>query len=194
MFFISVSFFNLFVKGFSDVLYSFKYTDYLYDHYFRFSIRHNITYLSPFCLGFLLWFCLVLSLGTYSSFSSFYLTFCVCFYALRKSATLPILESSGLLMSRSAPQCSITCLPECGTRGVSYVCCMYPATVAKPRFPLVQLSAVALLAYCGQFLIPVDQSGPPWAWVEADQAFTRDAIAANCRALSLRCPLKSFWW
>lgn len=39
-------------------------------------------------------FCPVLSFGPYSSVPPFYLTLCVCFYALRKSATFPAFENS----------------------------------------------------------------------------------------------------
>ena len=44
----------------------------------------------------------------------------------------------------------------------------------------------------------VSVSGPvrfPWAYIEPDQAFARDAVALNCRMLSLCRPLRGFcWW
>jgi len=48
--------------------------EYLYEYYFKFSIR--LYYLSLFHLGLLLWFCSILSFGTHSSVSLFCLTLC----------------------------------------------------------------------------------------------------------------------
>ena len=52
--------------------------------------------LSPFCLALFLRFCFILSFGTYSFISSFFLTLCVCFYVLGRSAISPCLERVAL--------------------------------------------------------------------------------------------------
>ena len=52
-------------------------------------------------LALLLWFCPIVSFGSYSSVSSFCLTLCVCFSVLGKSAPSPTLESRGLMKNRS---------------------------------------------------------------------------------------------
>ena len=57
--------------------------------------------LSPFCLVLFLRFYLVLSIGTYSSVSSFYLVPCAYFYVLGKSAISPSLE--GVTLFRRCP-------------------------------------------------------------------------------------------
>ena len=74
---------------------------------------------------------------------------------------------------------------------------MDPKVGAEPLLTSVHSSAVALFVYHWKGLAPVllvGQSGLPWAWVEADQAHTRDLVALNCSALSLFCPLRSFHW
>ena len=53
-------------------------------------------------------FYLILLLGTYSSVSSLYLTFCVAFYALEETATSPSLE--GVASCRSVPWVDRMCL------------------------------------------------------------------------------------
>ena len=58
--------------------------------------------------------------------------------------------------SCSALQCSIPCLPEPGTLGMSWkYWCMCPALVALLHFPSIQSSAMTLFAYCGQGLVLV---------------------------------------
>lgn len=94
---------------------------------------------------------------TYFSVSSFCLTFFVCFYVLRKTATFPTLASSDLTKKRScsALKCSVLCSPEPGVSGCFlcgfYVlyCCGWAAFAFSP------VSAVSLFACCGQSLVLV---------------------------------------
>ena len=76
---------SLFGKGLTEVTSTpLKASEYLYDHYFKVSIR-CITYLHfvlVFCCDFVLFF----SFGIYSSISSFSLTLCAGFPVLGKSA------------------------------------------------------------------------------------------------------------
>lgn len=52
-------------------------------------------------------------------------------------------------------QCIVSCFPHSGTSGsVFYVCCLYSAVESWPLLPSAQLSAEALFAYCGQWLVP----------------------------------------
>ena len=75
---LSLCFLSL-LKGVIDILHClFKSREYLYDHYFKFSIRHILVSVSLRYLAVVLFFPL-LSFGAYFSVSSFCLTLCVCF-------------------------------------------------------------------------------------------------------------------
>ena len=82
----------------------FKSSEYLY-YYFKFSIKHT----SQFYLDLLLWFCPVLSFGTYSPVSSFCLILCLLLCVMKVSY-ISSLENSGLMKksSYSALQSSFT--------------------------------------------------------------------------------------
>ena len=67
--------------------------------------------------------------------------------------------------------------------------------MVDPHLPFFQSSLLVLFACYGKGSVPVlllVQSGPPWAWVESDQAYSRHAIALNSREISLCCPMRSF--
>lgn len=66
--------------------------------------------------------------------------------------------------------------------------------VAEPLLPSVQSFAMFLFAYCGEGLVLdllVRQSETALSLSSADKLFIRDAVALNCRALSLCCPLEA---
>lgn len=76
---------------------------------------------------------------------------------------------------------------------VSYVYCL--CLGAKPLLPSVQLSVMACFFCCGQVWSLCCYWGTQWlpcTWIESDQAFAIEAIAANCWVLSLCFPLRSF--
>ena len=130
--------------------------------------------------------------------SSFCLTLCVCFYVLGKSAVSLALKSSVLVKKRSfsALKGSVPCLPGPGTLGTSPMCVVYTL--------LFWLSHICLQSSCLQRLsLPISTgfcpcvvTGPVWDHFglelsQSNQAFARDAVAPNCRALSLCCLLRS---
>ena len=80
-------------------------------------------------------------------------------------------------------------------RGVSYLCFMCPTIMTEPLLPSVQSSAMVPLPVVGSvwsLWCWRASVGPPWAWVESDQAFARDAVALTYRMLPLCCFLRSF--
>ena len=117
---------------------------------------------------------------------------------LEKSATSPVLKSSGLTKKRSscsAMQCNMLCWPEPGASGVSPMCVACALLLWRSRVCLqsccLQWLPLPVVAGFGPLLL-VGQSGAPWAWVESDQVL---AVALDCRVISLCCSLKSFcWW
>ena len=125
---------------------------YLYDHYFKFSIR-CITFIHlgwVSCCDFVLFF----HLGYIPLYPHFVYHF--CFFILEKSAMSFALERNGLMKNRSysALQCSILCSLGPGTSGsVSCVYCV-PSVEFWLVFPSVQLSSVALFAYYELCLFP----------------------------------------
>ena len=71
----------------------------------------------------------------------------------------------------------------------NYVCCACPTTVTEPLLPSVQSFAMALVSCCGQDFVPVllvDQCGV--TLVESDEAFARDVVVPNCKALPFVFP------
>lgn len=110
----------------------------------------------------------------------------------------PALESSDLMNKRS---CNVPYSPELGTSRVSplhvtcyvlpvyYLLCVTssvycPTVVDQACSPLVQLSAMVLLACCGQglvLLLFMGQSGATLGLNGVDLAFASSLIAWNCR-------------
>ena len=136
----------------------FKFSEYLYDHFLKIC---QASYLSPFHLDLLQWFCPVLFWGAYSSDSSFYLTPYVCFYVLGKSATSPSLESSDLINKRScrALQCNVPFSPESGASGVSPVCAVCTLLLWLSCSCLQPCHLQWLSACCKQSFVPVSLVG-----------------------------------
>ena len=67
---------------------------------------------------------------------------------LKKAVMSPASENNGLMKKRS---CSVQGLELSGS--VSGVCCVHSAVVFWLLYTLSQLSAGALLAFCGQFFV-----------------------------------------
>ena len=74
----------IFVLGLADFIYPLlKSSEYLYDHYFKFSITHITCFTYISCCD----VCPFLSFETFSSISSICLSLCIFFFVLGKSAT-----------------------------------------------------------------------------------------------------------
>ena len=87
-------FFYFFVQVFPELTHSsLNYSEHLYDYYLE--LFYLAYCLSPFRLGLLMGFCLVLLFRSYSSISLFYLS--ICSYVLGRQTMSPGVESSGLL-------------------------------------------------------------------------------------------------
>lgn len=140
---------------------SLKSIEYPYDHYFKYSIKHITS------LALLLWFCSVLSFERYSSVSSLYLIFCVCFYVL--GTRFPALKSSDLIKKRFYNCPAVQCPLFTRTwhfRGFSYYCGW--ATLAFS--PVICNGRLCLLwARFG----PCAVSGPVWGHLGLEFCQTR---------------------
>lgn len=140
-----------------------KSSEYLYNFYFKFFIRHiiyiSISYLTTLCF---LW-------GRISVCS-----FCVtiCFHVLGKSAVSPVFDGSDTRKMRACSALKSQCPLFTGTfhfRYVCYVSSMCPTVLAELPFSQVQLSAI--FACYGQGLVLVVLvASPGITWLELSQA------------------------
>lgn len=114
------------------------------------------------------------------------------------------LEDNGLVMNRScsALQCSVSCSPEPEASRLSLKCIVYTLLLWLRHFffQCSHLPWLFFFFFCLLWAVfsPCSVSRLVWSCIgliESNQAFAHDAVATDCRALSLCCPLRSFhWW